>query len=70
MNRRFERGAAVKWRRGFGWGKGVVREQYERPDTREPRKKNGQDAVEITYLIERCDGGRVLKHHSELELNL
>ncbi|MGB7417836.1 MAG: DUF2945 domain-containing protein, partial [Erythrobacter sp.] len=60
----------VKWEWGNGYGKGQIKERFEREVTRKLQgtevTKDG-DEDNPAYLIEQDDGDEVLKRGSELE---
>ncbi len=66
----FQTNQYVKWKWGAGYGKGQIKERFEREVTRtlqgtEITSKGDQDNP--AYLIKQDDGDEVLKRGSELE---
>jgi len=66
----FQTSQYVKWEWGNGYGKGQIKDRFEKEVTRtlqgsEITRKG--DADNPAYLIEQEDGDRVLKRGSELE---
>jgi hypothetical protein len=66
----FQTNQYVKWEWGNGYGKGQIKERFEREVTRKLQgtevTKDG-DEDNPAYLIEQDDGDEVLKRGSELE---
>lgn len=66
----YNKGTAVKWKWGNGWGRGEVEERYTEKVTKTidgseiTRKASNEEPA---YLIVQDDGDKVLKSHSEVQ---